>query len=210
MDAHARFSLAQVLDCSSDSIALVSRARGAFMQREVIKAGAWGLLTTMILAFLIVIGSRNLAHFDAALVAYTFAVLFATFGLTYRYAMWLQRPPTALYWRQGWRTFFRMGNWRNQAQHWGYWVFNDVLINHFIWTRNWLRGLTHSLIMWGCIIAVAITFPLVFGWLHFRVVAGEAQWYQAYIFGFPTFTFPVDSLFGFMLFHGLVWASFLV
>jgi hypothetical protein len=46
---------------------------------------------------LIVIGSRHLAHFDAALVAYTAAVLFATFGLTYRYTMWLQRPPTAVY-----------------------------------------------------------------------------------------------------------------
>ena len=59
------------------------------------------------LGVLIVVGSRNLAHFDAALVAYTFAVLFATFGLTYRYAMWLMRPPTAVYWRRGWQAFFR-------------------------------------------------------------------------------------------------------
>jgi hypothetical protein len=41
-----------------------------------------------------VIGSRNLSHFDAALVGYTFAVLFAAFGVTYRYAMWLDAPPT--------------------------------------------------------------------------------------------------------------------
>lgn len=67
------------------------------MQSETVKAGAWGLLTTCGLGALILIGSRNLSHFDAALVAYTFAVLFATFGITYRYAMWLQRPPTALY-----------------------------------------------------------------------------------------------------------------
>ena len=46
------------------------------------------------LAGLIILGSRKLAHFDAALVGYTFATLFATFGITYRYAMWLQRPPT--------------------------------------------------------------------------------------------------------------------
>jgi hypothetical protein len=75
------------------------------MRREVFKASAWGLLSTIILAALIVLGSRNLAHFDAALVGYTFAVLFATFGITYRYAMWLQRPPTALYWRRGWQAF---------------------------------------------------------------------------------------------------------
>ena len=51
------------------------------------------------------VGSRNLQHFDAALVGYTFATLFATFGITYRYAMWLQRPPTRMYWRRGWQVF---------------------------------------------------------------------------------------------------------
>ena len=33
-------------------------------------------------ASLIALGSRNPAHFDAALVGYTFAVPFATFGIT--------------------------------------------------------------------------------------------------------------------------------
>ena len=78
------------------------------MRKEVIKATAWGLAVTILLAFLIVLGSRRLAHFDAALVAYTASILFATFGLTYRYAMWLQRPPTAVYWRRGWETYGRM------------------------------------------------------------------------------------------------------
>ena len=77
------------------------------MKREVVKAFGWGLLFTAILALLIIVGSRNLSRFDAALVAYTFASLFAVFGVTYRYAMWLQRPPTALYWKRGWQVFFR-------------------------------------------------------------------------------------------------------
>ena len=77
------------------------------MTKETIRAGAWGTLFTLIVAGLIVLGSRNLAHFDAALVGYTFAVLFATFGITYRYSMWLQRPPTALYWKRGWQVFLR-------------------------------------------------------------------------------------------------------
>ena len=68
--------------------------RGPSIRGESLRAGAWGAATTVLLAVLVVVGSRNLAHFDAALVAYTFAMLFATFGLTYRYAMWLQRPPT--------------------------------------------------------------------------------------------------------------------
>src|SRR5947208_10815655 len=70
-------------------------------------AAAWGLLAASILGGLIVVGSRNLNHFDAALVGYTFATLFAAFGITYRYAMWLRRPPTRMYWRRGWAAFAR-------------------------------------------------------------------------------------------------------
>ena len=180
------------------------------MTREVRKATGWGLAVTAVLAVLIVIGSRNLAHFDAALVAYTFAVLFATFGLTYRYTMWLQRPPTGLYWRRGWQAFFKRGFRMRNVGVWARRVGSEVLANRFIFRRSRLRGLTHLLIMWGCLLAVAITFPLVFGWLYFIPVEGNPEWYQAAIFGFPTFTFPAYSAVAFFLFHGLVWSSFLV
>lgn len=180
------------------------------MKRETLIASGWGLLITLVLAGLVVVGSRNLAHFDAALIAYTAAVLFATFGLTYRYAMWLQRPPTAVYWRRGWQTFFKRGHTRRNFTNWVRYVVSDILLNRFILARDQLRGAAHLLIMWGCVIAVAITFPLVFGWLHFESLPSDLDWYQAYLFGFPTFTFPIHSLFAFLLFHGLVWASFLV
>jgi hypothetical protein len=64
--------------------------------------------------------------------------------------------------------------------------------------------------MWGCIIAVVITFPLVFGWLYFRSVPGDVSLYELVLFGFPAFQFPHDSALAFFIFHGLVWASFLV
>lgn len=35
------------------------------------------------------------------------------------------------------------------------------------------------------------------------------EWYRVFIFGFPTFSFPIDSIVGFVLFHGLVWSAFL-
>ena len=63
-----------------------------------VKAARWGLLFAGALAALIVIGSRNLHHFDAALVGYTFATLFATFGITYRYAMCFPLRYDPLYW----------------------------------------------------------------------------------------------------------------
>src|SRR5262245_26928752 len=50
---------------------------------ERVRAAAWAALWTLALGGAIVIGSRNLQNFDAALVGYTFATIFATFGITY-------------------------------------------------------------------------------------------------------------------------------
>jgi hypothetical protein len=64
--------------------------------------------------------------------------------------------------------------------------------------------------MWGCLLAAAITFPLVWGWIHFETVPGDLETYRTYLFGFAVGDFPVDSWIAFVVFHGLVWASFLV
>ena len=180
------------------------------MPHETIKAGAWGVLFTGILAVLIIVGSRNLDHFDAALIGYTFATLFATFGITYRYAMWLQRPPTRMYWRRGWQVFatprFLGGNVLEFLRR----FFLEFAANRFIFHRGRLRGLTHWLIMWGCVVAALITFPLVWGWIHFKTVPGQIDMYRTYVFGFPVQDFHVESLTAFIMFHGLVWASILV
>jgi hypothetical protein len=173
-------------------------------------AAAWAAAVTAILATAIVIGSRNLAHFDAALVGYTFATLFAAFGITYRYAMWIDRPPTRMYWRTGWRAFMTRGMRFSNVKRLGERVVTDVAANRFIFRRNALRGLAHWLIMWGCVIAGAITFPLVWGWIHFETVPGNVEMYRAFVFGVAVQDFPVESLPAFLIFHGLVWASFLV
>lgn len=180
------------------------------MAREKVKATVWGVLATALLAGLIVLGSRDLAHFDAALVGYTFATLFATFGIAYRYAMWLQRPPTALYWRRGWRLFLRPRFPGRDLWQFGRRLVAAFALNRFIWRRSPLRGAAHWLIMWGCVLAAAITFPLVFGWIHFETLPGDLGMYRASAFGFPTPAFRIESAFGFLIFHALVWASLLV
>lgn len=177
---------------------------------DKLMAAAWGLVFTGILAALIVIGSRNLNHFDAALVGYTFATLFATFAITYRYAMWLRRPPTRMYWRRGWQVFatprFIGANVAELLRR----FFLEFAANRFIFRRDRVRGLAHWLIMWGCIVAAAITFPLVWGWIHFETVPGNLDVYRTFVFGFPVQDFPVESFAAFVIFHGLVWASLLV
>ena len=178
--------------------------------RERIRAGAWGVLSAGVLAILIVVGSRNLDHFDAALVGYTFATIFATFGITYRYAMWLQRPPTRLYWRRGWRVFATPRFLGQNVAGFLRRFLLEFAANRFIFRRGRVRGLAHWLIMWGCLIAAAITFPLVWGWIYFRTVPGRIDVYRAYLFGFPVQDFHVESMAAFVVFHGLAWASFLV
>src|SRR6478735_1497391 len=101
-----------------------------------VRAAGWGLLATGVLAALIVLGSRNLAHFDAALVAYTFATLFAVFGIAYRYAMWLQRPPTGLYWRRGWQLFVRPRSLGRNLVELGRRLVLAFALNRFIWRRG--------------------------------------------------------------------------
>lgn len=180
------------------------------MSRERRKALFWSLLVTGTLVLLVIIGSRNLSHFDAALVAYTFASLFAAAGITYRYAIWLQRPPTAVYWKRGWRVFFKRKHRARNIQTWFKRVIGQFALNDFIWKRGRLRGLTHFLLMWGCILAAAITFPLVFGWVSFESLPDNLDRYRVLMFGFPTISFDSGSALGFLIFHGLVWASFLV
>src|SRR6188768_1651841 len=149
------------------------------------RATIWGATTTALLAVLIVAGSRNLAHFDAALVGYTFATLFATFGITYRYAMWLERPPTRMYWRRGWQFFLSPRELPRNLVTAAKRAVVEFAGNRFIFRRGILRGLTHWLIMWGCLVAAAITFPLVWGWIHFETVPGNLHIYRIFVFGLP-------------------------
>jgi NNP family nitrate/nitrite transporter-like MFS transporter len=183
---------------------------GARQALERVRAAAWGTLVTAGLAALIVVGSRNLQHFDAALVGYTFATLFAAFGISYRYAMWLNRPPTRMYWRRGWQAFLSRRALGGNAVSLIRRALVEFAANAYIFRRGRLRGLAHWLIMWGCVSAAAITFPLVWGWIHFETVPGDLNTYRTFVFGLPALDFPVESLFAFLIFHGLVWSAFLV
>src|SRR5688572_10828799 len=142
-----------------------------------------GILASGLLTVLVIVGSRNLEHFDSALFGYTIASIVALGAIVFRYAVWLQRPATRTYWLRGWRLFrdrkklFK--NTTNAAETIG----KNLVAQHFIFKRGFTRWLTHFLIMWGCILAAAITFPLSFGWVHFKL-EGE-RGYRAFLFGFP-------------------------
>jgi hypothetical protein len=68
----------------------------------------------------------------------------------------------------------------------------------------------HQCIFWGCMLAAAITFPLVFGWIAFKSLPDDQNTYVTYLFGFPAGTFPLHSFVSLVLFHGLDIAAVLV
>ncbi len=110
------------------------------MAKEKWRAAAWGAAAALLLMAAIALGSRHLAHFDAALVAYTFATIFALFGLVYRYVMWLQRPPTAMYFRRGWQVFLQPRFLARNLAVWCQRLALTFVFNRFIYRRGAAGG----------------------------------------------------------------------
>lgn len=176
---------------------------------DQLRAGSWATLGTALLVAAIVVGSRNLANFDPALVIYTFAVVFAAWGVIYHYNVWLDKPPTRVYWERGWELFRRRGVAPALLRVLSV-AATHLAAQTFIARRSRLRWWMHQCLFWGCLLAVAITFPLVFGWIHFRTLPGDQMTYVAYLFGFPAFSFGVHSFEAVLLFHGLDISAVLV
>jgi NNP family nitrate/nitrite transporter-like MFS transporter len=174
-----------------------------------IRAGVTATLFTGLLVAAIVVGSRNLQNFDPALVIYTFATIFATWGVVYHYRVWLDKPPTRVYWERGWQLFREAGIFLGTAR------LVRVAATHlaaqtFIRRRSTLRWWMHQLLFWGCILAVLITFPLVFGWISFQTLPTDQDTFVVLLYGFPVQSFRLHTLLAELLFHGLDISAILV
>ena len=155
---------------------------------------AWGLIAAGVLITGIVIGSRGFKDFDPALVSYAGATVFAGFGLGYRYAMWLRRPPTRLYWFRGWQIFLKPQRLPGNVARLARIFWNNVVLQRFIEKRSKTRWTAHWFLAWGCLIAAAVTFPLSFGWIRFESAPDNQQVYRAFVFGIHVGSFPLDSI----------------
>jgi NNP family nitrate/nitrite transporter-like MFS transporter len=176
---------------------------------EQLRAGAWASMVTALLAASIVVGSRNLQHFDPALVIYTFAVVFATWGIVYHYAVWLNKPPTRRFFERTFELLRQQGLAR--AARTTVAAFGTHIVGQtFIAKRSRMRWLMHQCLFWGCVTAVMITFPLVFGWIHFGSAPDDQMTYVTYVFGFPVGSFRIRTVLSWVLFHGLDFSAVLV
>ena len=174
-----------------------------------IRAGVTATLFTGLLVASIVVGSRNLQNFDPALVIYTFATIFATWGVVYHYRVWLDKPPTRVYWQRGWQLFRQAGPIKGTARLIRL-ATTHLAAQTFIRRRSALRWWMHQFLFWGCVLAVAITFPLVFGWISFRSLPTDQETYVVVVYGFAAQTFRLHTLLAELLFHGLDISAILV
>ena len=168
----------------------------------------WGLVGVAVVLAITFIGSDGLEWFDAALIGYLFGVVFAVFGVIYRYTAWLRRPPTAMLNRRGWDAF-RQRKARNAAALPSL-VATQLLAQGFIRRRSTTRWLAHQLVFWGCILAALVTFPLTLGLLHFESVGQQADRYEVFVSRVGTLHFDAGSIVGWLMFHALDIAAVLV
>ena len=89
----------------------------------------------------------------------------------FRYAIWLQRPATRVYWRRGWKLYLQREKFVQNTANAAKTFATNLVGQRFIFKRGFSRWAMHFLIMWGCVLSALITFPLVFGWVHFKLKA---------------------------------------
>jgi NNP family nitrate/nitrite transporter-like MFS transporter len=163
-------------------------------------AGA-GTAAVALLSAAIFWGSRGLRDFDLVLLPYTLGVLFAAFAVAYRYAVWLQRPATALYWRRGFQLLFRRGGRAASLVFLLRSAYENLFAQKLIRRRGSGRWVAHFCLAWGSLVAGAVTFPLVFGWLHFETRPADPQWYRVVAAGHVLAEFHTASLARYVLFN---------
>lgn len=166
-------------------------------------ASVVGFAAAVAVTAAIYVGSRGLRNFDAALIGYAAATIFLAFGVVYRYVVWVQSPPTRRYLAQGWKAFL---SWRNFRRFPGLVpkaLISDLALQNFIRERGIGRWAAHQALFWGVVGATLITFPLTFGWIHFRAAPGTESGYEMYVFGLKTVTFDALTWLGWLTFHGL-------
>jgi hypothetical protein len=182
------------------------RLRGS----DTAHATLWGVIAAASLIAGILAGSRGLKDFDPALVSYAGASVFAAFGIGYRYAMWLRRPPTRLYWFRGWQIFLRPKNLPANIGHLARIFWRNIVLQRFIDRRSHMRWTAHWFLAWGCMLAAAVTFPLSFGWVRFETARDNQEIYRAFLFGIPTGSFHLHTLIAELTFNILDIAAVMV
>jgi hypothetical protein len=167
-----------------------------------------GLIASATLTAMVILGSHFLLHFDTRLFGYAIASVVAIGAIAFRYALWLQRPATRVYWKRGWQLYRQRKELAKNTATAAKSIANNLIEQRFIFKRGFSRWLMHFLIMWGCILSAFITFPLVWGWIHFEL-EGDLG-YRAYMLGIPMQLLEGRSPTAWLMFHALDFTAIMV
>ncbi|MBB6454023.1 hypothetical protein HNQ94_002474 [Salirhabdus euzebyi] len=151
----------------------------------------------ILLSFL---GTRMFTHVDLNLYGYMVGTIVFLGGFFYRFIAWGERPPTKIIIKKGIKLLFRKSTPQTSVEH--------LATYKFIWNRGIYRWTQHLLIGWGCLIAIMVTFPLVFGWMYFTM--GESGYYTIVAMGMNIMTVPADGIIAFFSYNALNFSAIMV
>ena len=182
-----------------------------------------GLIVAALVVLGIYVGSLGGETFDPAVWWYAAGSVAAAFATAYRFTIWAERPPTQMYLKRGLKNLPQQllkarakagqGAKESIAVRWTAFIgaFSArYLVQSFIQRRSNYRWIMHLCLSGGCTLAFAITFPLVFGWVHFSTLPGDAEIYQMRVFGVALDSFSIHSFKAFMVFNLLNFAAVFV
>ncbi|MFD0567035.1 MFS transporter [Kitasatospora saccharophila] len=184
---------------------VASATRSTAARASLIAAAA-----SVLLVVAIVLGSRLLRDFDSALVPYAVASVFLTFGVVYRYVVWVSAPAARRLFVQGWKAALSWDNLKRSPAALPKMIATYLGFQKFLGARSHARWAAHQLIFWGCLLAAAITFPLTWGWFTFTSASAAGPGYEMRLWGFKLFGFDSGSFLGWALYHGLDLAAVMV
>ena len=92
----------------------------------------------------------------------------------------------------------------------GYALARNFIAQEFIRRRGAFRWIMHLCLSGGCTLAFAITFPLVFGWIHFEPFPNDAEMYRVVALGMNVDSFGVHGFKAFIMFNLLNISAVLV
>ncbi|MGW1078583.1 MFS transporter [Kitasatospora sp. NPDC002522] len=174
------------------------------------RASVVAAAASVLLMVAIVLGSRGLRDFDSALVPYAVASIFLTFGVVYRYVVWVSAPAARRLFTQGWKAALSWQNLKRSPTALPRMIATYLGFQKFLGARSHARWAAHQLIFWGCLLAAAITFPLTWGWFTFTSSSATGPGYEMRLWGFKLFGFDSGSFLGWALYHGLDLAAVMV
>lgn len=157
-------------------------------------------LTISAIFILSLIGTRMFTHVDLNLYGYIVGTIVFIGGFFYRFIAWGERPPTKIIIKKGIKLLLRKSTPKTSAEH--------LATYRFIWNRGIYRWTQHILIGWGCVLALLVTFPLIFSWMYFTME--ESGMYTIVLFGMNIMTVPADGFIAFMSYNALNFSAIMV